>query len=142
MRQRIYNYSNRNRNLFYKYIIQFHFLDVYIVSFRLKIATANAVQIVRRPNELRNGSPIVNYRAIDGPRVVEGVRQFETINSYARLVSVGHPAVNELPYPPVREGQVSGSSRPLQQTEPIVVRVPENHSASNQQQQQQYGEQG
>ena len=74
----------------------------------------------------------MNYRQrLEDPRYIEGLRQLEAINSYARLVSVGHPAVNELPYPPVREGQ-SGSSRPHHQpTERPVNRVTENPYISN-----------
>lgn len=88
--------------------------------------TALALQIRRPENE----TPSVSYRPRqEDPRVTEGrIRQMEAINSYARLVSVGHPAVNELPYPPVvKEGQLP--SRPPA-TEPVIIRVPENPSNS------------
>lgn len=49
----------------------------------------------------------------------------EAINSYTRLVSVGHPSVKQLPYPPERN-EPSGSHRPGQQPEPIVITVTEN----------------
>ena len=61
----------------------------------------------------------------EDPRVSEGIRKLEAINSYTRLVSVGHPAPKQLPYPPERDGP-SGSSRPVHQPEPIVITVTEN----------------
>uniref|UniRef100_A0A0P6ER73 Chitin-binding type-2 domain-containing protein n=1 Tax=Daphnia magna TaxID=35525 RepID=A0A0P6ER73_9CRUS len=61
---------------------------------------------------------------LEASRMTEDMRKLEEINTYTRLVSVGHPSVKELPYPPERNAQQTVSSRPVQSVEPAVTENP------------------
>ncbi|XP_057375467.1 titin-like [Daphnia carinata] len=58
---------------------------------------------------------------LEASRVNEDLRKLEESNTYTRLVSVGHPSIKELPYPPQRNAP---SSRPAQTIEPAITEDP------------------
>ncbi|KAI9553932.1 hypothetical protein GHT06_019203 [Daphnia sinensis] len=60
---------------------------------------------------------------LEASRMNEDLRKLEEINTYTRLVSVGHPSIKELPYPPQRNAPTA-SSRPAQSIEPAITENP------------------